>query len=252
MVASQDVPAGQLDHRIQAWMQLSGQTKPNEQLAALTGIAPAAGDPGQPVRLALNNGGTRVAQAVAPAPVAAPQVAQVAVAAPVQTIAPPPPPADPERVAAPVAAAATVSMAAAAAPEAPAAFAAFAPTVEAAKPAKPAKLHKASVTMKLPAARPAAVRTGKANAVVQLGAYGSPQRVAAAWSAAARKYSSLSGFTPMSARFDSPKGTVYRLSVKGFASVGEANSLCNTLRRSGGTCFVRRVAGDAPVQMASR
>ena len=246
MVASQDVPAGQLDGRIQAWMQLSGQTKPNEQLAALTGIAPFAGDPGQPVRLALNSGGTRVAQAVAPAPVAAPQVAQVAVAAPVQTIAPPPP--DPQRIAA----SATVSMAAATAPEAPAAFAAFAPTVEAPKPAKPAKLHKASVTVKLPAARPAAVRTGKANAVVQLGAYGSPQRVAAAWSAAARKYSSLSGFTPMSARFDSPKGTVYRLSVKGFASLGEANSLCNTLRRSGGTCFVRHVAGDAPVQIASR
>jgi hypothetical protein len=229
-------------------MQLSGQTKPKEQLAALTGIAPAAGDPGQPVRLALNNAATRVAQAVAPAPVSAPQVAQVAVAAPVQTVAPPPPPADPERVAA----TAKVSMAAAAAPEAPAAFAAFAPSVEASKPAKPAKLHTASVTMKLPAARPAAVRNGKANAVVQLGAYGSPQRVAAAWSAAARKYSSLSGFTPMSARFDSPKGTVYRLSVKGFASVGEANSLCNTLRRSGGTCFVRRVAGDAPVQIASR
>jgi hypothetical protein len=42
------------------------------------------------------------------------------------------------------------------------------------------------------------------------------------------------------------------LAVKGFASVGEANALCASLRRGGGTCFVRKFAGDAPVQLASR
>jgi cell division septation protein DedD len=57
---------------------------------------------------------------------------------------------------------------------------------------------------------------------------------------------------PMSARFSSARGTVYRLSVKGFASVSEANSLCSSLRRSGASCFVRSVAGDAPVRFASR
>jgi hypothetical protein len=56
----------------------------------------------------------------------------------------------------------------------------------------------------------------------------------------------------MSARFASPKGTFYRLSVRGFDSLGEANGLCNSLRRQGGSCFVRNVAGDAPVQYASR
>jgi hypothetical protein len=56
----------------------------------------------------------------------------------------------------------------------------------------------------------------------------------------------------MSARFASPKGTFYRLSVRGFNSVGEAESLCNALRRSGGACFVRNVAGDAPVNIAMR
>ena len=87
---------------------------------------------------------------------------------------------------------------------------------------------------------------------MQLGAFGSPQRVAAAWSAAVRRYSVLRGYMPVSARFNSSKGLVYRLSVKGFENVGQAKGLCSSLRRSGASCFVRSVAGDAPVQLASR
>jgi cell division septation protein DedD len=98
----------------------------------------------------------------------------------------------------------------------------------------------------------AAVRRGNAPAVVQLGAYGSPERVLTAWNGAAKKYGALKAYVPMSARFQSAKGTFYRLSVKGFNSFGEANALCASLRREGGTCFVRDVAGDAPVQYASR
>ena len=56
----------------------------------------------------------------------------------------------------------------------------------------------------------------------------------------------------MSARFDSGKGTFYRLSVKGFGSVNEANALCSSIRRGGGSCFVRGTAGDRPVELASR
>ena len=102
------------------------------------------------------------------------------------------------------------------------------------------------------APRKASLRTGKSNAVVQLGAYGSTQRVMTAWDSAARRHAMLRSYTPMSARFESQVGTVYRLSVKGFASVGEAQSVCASLRRSGASCFVRNVAGDAPVQFASR
>ena len=88
--------------------------------------------------------------------------------------------------------------------------------------------------------------------MVQLGAYGNADRVAAAWNAAAKKFGGLRGYTPMSAKFASAKGTFYRLSVKGFGSVGEANALCASVKRAGGACFVRNVAGDAPVQFASR
>ena len=87
---------------------------------------------------------------------------------------------------------------------------------------------------------------------MQLGAYGSPERVLAAWNRAATKYDVLKNYTPMSARFASPKGTFYRLSVRGFASDRDARLACESLRSQGGSCFVRNSAGDAPVQVASR
>src|SRR5439155_6573097 len=101
------------------------------------------------------------------------------------------------------------------------------------------------------AQRPA-VRNGNSPTVVQLGAYGSPHRVLTAWDGQARKFGALKAYLPMSAKFASPKGTFYRLSVRGFSSVGEATSLCTSLKRQGGSCFVRNVAGDTPVHYASR
>jgi hypothetical protein len=92
----------------------------------------------------------------------------------------------------------------------------------------------------------------KSHAVVQLGAYGSPERVLAAWNGASRKFGVLKVYAPMSARFASPKGTFYRLSVRGFNNNAEAEALCHSLRHSGGACFVRNVAGDAPVNIALR
>ena len=53
VVASQDVPADQIDARVQQWMQIAGPMKPAQQVAALVGVTPATADPGQPVRLAL-------------------------------------------------------------------------------------------------------------------------------------------------------------------------------------------------------
>ena len=41
------------------------------------------------------------------------------------------------------------------------------------------------------------------------------------------------------------------LSVSGFESQGHAQNLCSALKNRGGACFVRTVAGERPVQMAS-
>jgi Flp pilus assembly protein TadD len=244
-IASQDVPAGQLDARIQQWMQLAKPSRASDQVAALVGVTPAAVDAGQPVQLALNKGETQQAQA-APVP-AAPQ-APVVVEAVVPEAAPAPAPIVASAVppAPPPPRPTIVTMAANAYSNAKSAIASVLPHSQ----TPPAKAAKPRFTTAVQRVTP--VRRGSSQAVVQLGAYGSAQRVLTAWNGQARKFGSLKAYLPMSARFASPKGTFYRLSVRGFASVGEANSLCNAIRRQGGTCFVRRSAGDTPVQLASR
>jgi Flp pilus assembly protein TadD len=248
-VASQDVAASQLDARIHQWMLLAKPTHPSDQVAELVGVKPATSDEGQPVRLALRQTDTQMAQA-APAVAPAPQP-QLAEAAP----PPPPPPIAEAPVAAPapalqqVAAEApaappvSVAMMAAAAPEAPAAFAAFMP--------KPKPAPKPAARPRRVAAAPA-FHHGNSNAVMQLGSYRSPQQVAAGWAHLTARYPALRGYLPMKARFDSAQGTFWRLSIQGFDSQREAQSRCAVLRNHGGQCFVRGAAGDAPVQIASR
>lgn len=251
-VASQDVSADQVDARIQQWMTFAKPAHAFDQVAALTGVTPAAADPGQPIRLALNAPQQDVRFAAAepaPAPVpafeAAPPVVQAAAPAPAPV----------EYAAAPVETA-PEPVAAAAADPAPAVPA---PVAKAAKgKAKPAPVlaeakpglspRASSLFRKASISKP--VR-GNSNAVVQLGAYSSSNFVNVAWNNISKKYPSLRGYDPSTARFESAKGTVYRLSVKGFASDAQARDFCSSLKRAGGTCFVRDTAGDAPVRLAS-
>jgi D-alanyl-D-alanine carboxypeptidase len=245
VIAAQDVPAAELDGRIHQWMQLSNPSHPSDQVAALIGVKPAASDSGQPVQLALNKSDTQLAVATpvpAPQPVAA--AAPVAKPAFVETLAPQ---SAPEPVVAvapappPPRASAVETFAASAVAEAKDILAYVIPhhAPPAAKPVKRPVVQ-------------AAFHRGTSPAVVQLGAYQSAGRVLAAWNGAARKYGALKAYSPMSARFASAKGTFYRLSVHGFNSDAEARNLCMSLRRQGGTCFVRNVAGDAPVNIAMR
>ena len=233
-VAAQDVSADQLDARIHQWMQLANPAHPSDQVAALIGVTPAASDPGQPIRLALNPSAAPQQADAAPAAPSQPQVAEVA-QAPAYEPAPPP-------------------VMAQADPQPPVAAPAFDPGfVEPPQARKSVKARRASAPIVHVSLRNVPVRrAGNSSAVVQLGAYGNVQRVAAAWNVAAHKFGSLKGYTPVSARFDSAKGPVYRLSVKGFASDRDARLVCEALRNAGGTCFVRNVAGDRPVQLASR
>ena len=92
----------------------------------------------------------------------------------------------------------------------------------------------------------------RSRAVVQLGAYASRGSVTSAWRHVSGKFSALRGFTPVAARFNGERGTFFRLSVQGFGSARDAIAMCSGLKRAGATCFVRKVAGDAPVRMASR
>lgn len=247
VIAAQDVPANQLDARIDQWMALAKPGQTGVQIAALIGVTPAASDPGQPVRLALNGAAepTRVAQAapVAPVVVAAPVVetfVPYAEPAPVEIAAP-------VVIEAPVVADAPRPVIAPAAAPAPRKAAALRTPRPALTPAA------VNLSQSLPEIRKASMRRqGRSKAVVQLGAYDSRTFISGAWSRLSAKHGSLKSYTPVTARFVSPKGTFYRLSVKGFTSDREAIQLCGSLKRAGGNCFVRAVSGDAPIQLASR
>lgn len=270
-VAAQDVAPDQLDARLQQWMALAQPGKPSDQVAALVGVTPAATDPGQPVRLALARDDRRVAaiDSIAPVQVAAPLPAPVAepVAAPPVEVAmadvvePAPvsmPVAAPEIEAAPVPMPAPIAAAlAAVAPVMPMLpGVAETPKDERVEAPRPSLSPRASSLVEdVPALRQAArpakrVRTSRA--VVQLGAYSSRDRVSVAWNRVSGKFAALRGYSPMTARFEGGANPVYRLSVHGFSSRGDAVNLCASLKKAGANCFVREVAGDAPVQFASR
>ena len=281
-IAAQDVPANLVDARIHEWMQFAKPAAASNQVAALTGFRPVSGDPGQPTRLALRTVETRTAEAAPavaqptleqaaptrvteaaaaplPQPEPTPQLAQAEVtpapasatvpaSAPAPVAAPtdaPAPVAQPRATAQPVAEKVVAAVAETVA-EVPAALAQFVGY-------KPQPTKARAPAVRAPVRHASLVRaTGNSTSVVQLGAYGSPERVAAAWNDAARHHAMLRDYSPMSARFNSPKGLVYRLAVKGFSDASRAKDLCLSLRRAGGSCFVRTVAGDVPVRLASR
>ena len=241
-VAAQDVPADQLDARIQSWMQLAKPARASDQVASLTGITPAAVDLGQPVRLALKDAGTRLA-ALAPVVEPAPALVSAPVETAVATTAVPA-----------LVVAVPVAMRTRSAPD----YVAASLTPKAARvsaaPRPSLSPRAAALTDARALYRRAALTTGQARsrAVVQLGAFASRGSVTAAWRRASTRFTTLRGYTPLAARFDGERGTVYRLSVQGFGSARQAFDLCGSLKRAGAACFVRNVAGDAPVQIASR
>lgn len=271
-VAAQDISADKLDARIQQWMRLAKPATASSQVATLVGVTPAAVDAGQPVRLALVKPDPQLAKAKpvtapAPAPVATPVVpVAVAAAAPVEVapqpavaeVAPPAPPPFPQfaEVVPPAPPPARPVKHAAAPSPAPvtAALIAAASTVKNAFDSFITPKPRPAVAPRKPAVRvqQAAFHRGNSNAVVQLGAYGSPDGVSAGWSHLTSRYPALRAYLPMRAKFVSPKGTFYRLSITGFADQREAVARCQVLKSRGGACFVRNVAGDAPVQYASR
>ncbi|HEY4070646.1 MAG TPA: SPOR domain-containing protein [Sphingomicrobium sp.] len=272
-IAAQDVPGDKLDERLHQWMQLASPKRPVDQVAALVGITPAEIDHGQPIRLALRQSGTMLAQAApAHSPVIETVAATVAAAAPapqpeVAEAAPPPAAPEPklvEAVATP-ATAPEAMPAVAAAPEAPAptpvamiAAAAKEVTVAAARevstlvdavmPKKAAPVVHHAKKRAVAAHR----MVGPGDAVMQIASYRTPEQVTAGWARLTQRYPALRGYLPLRARFDSANGTYWRLSIQGFANQREAINRCQQLKNNGGKCFVREFAGDKPVQIASR
>lgn len=245
-IAAQDLPSDQLEARMAQWAGFARLGAAASQVAALIGVAANPADPGQPVRLALNGAPSPVrlaqAQPVSVAPEPSPAPVEMASAEPVPAPAFAP-------VAEPMPA-----MAAAAAPESAVAVAEVSPDVADMVDSIRREPVRASGALPKVAElrRSAARRFRQSKAVVQLGAYATLAGVKAGWSTVSKRHQGLRAYVPASARFDGPRGTVYRLSLKGFASDSEARSLCMKLKSSGANCFVRNAAGDTPVRFASR
>ena len=252
-VAAQDLPSDLLEQRMSEWAALARPGAASSQVAALIGVkAPAAVDAGMPTRLAMRApvAEGQVRSAAADLPVTAPPVA--APAAPMLASAEPVPA---PMFAAPAAEPMPVEMAMAQPEQAAAApSVAAAPDVAAMVDSLRSERVKPSGALPKVAElrRAAAKRFGASKAVVQLGAYATETGVKAGWNVIAKRHRGLSAYIPASARFSGARGTVYRLSLKGFESDREARQLCMQLKASGSTCFVRNAAGDAPVRFASR
>ncbi|MBV9931375.1 MAG: SPOR domain-containing protein [Alphaproteobacteria bacterium] len=260
--AAQDVSPDQLGARLQNWAALANPSAGADKVATLFGTH-AVADPGQPTRLALADPAPQRLAAAEPAPEPAPAAAatlapeakpvapplvQVAVSEPVVTVDAPAAPAapvvasavaaQPSEVTRPVYADAVQGLV-----RAPVGRATI--KLATVRPFESAPRHGFA-----PAKAPAYAGAGKF--AVQLGAFSSQAAVERAWAQAYKRYG-FAAKTPLSTTVSVPgRGTFHRLSVAGFDSRASADRICASVRAHGGACFVRAVAGDAPVRWASR
>jgi Flp pilus assembly protein TadD len=234
-MASFDLAPDQIDQRMLQWAEFARPTSAYDQVAALLGVR-AVMDPGQPVALALNRSMPGTALAAA-APVdafsqadKAPQAAQDVPAAPAADVAVAATPVD-------------------AAPAAKPAFAnvVFGPREEIVQRLPAATLASRPVRIASVKAKPVVAAVTRAPAkgtyFVQLGAYQNAAVAKDAWGRAVRGNATFAGQMPSGVSITSGAGSLYRLSVGGFARA-EADALCRRFKAKGGTCFVRVQAGD--------
>jgi Flp pilus assembly protein TadD len=249
--AAQDVSPAQLGARMQQWASFVQPSASWDQVAGLLGVTPVE-DGGQPVRLALAQPDNN-AYAAAPAPAPVPAQAAPVEAAPVQFAAvEAPAPAgpeqgywepDPQPRSEPQ-------------PEREISRPVYAEAIRSLVDPQPAVMRASMQATQAPIAAfdapaPRARPRSTGRFVVQLGAFGSASAVERAWAQAYRRYG-FGSHTPLSTTIKLGRGTFHRLSVAGFDSHADASRACRSVKAKGGACFVRAVAGDAPVRWASR
>ena len=262
-VASVDVAPDQINARMLQWVNFARPTNAYDQVAALLNVTPVQ-DAGQPVRLALAQQNVMLAAA-------ATQPVQTVPAQDAVDTYMPGAPANAEAVAAeasvaaPAAEAAPVALAEAAPVAGTNAGVVFGPRAEVVQTVPVAAVRvpaaaKASLSARAPAAieKVATAKPSRGNFYVQLGAYVSPAVARDAWNRMDDRVPALASQTPYGAKVSTKAGSFYRLSVGGYDRSG-ATALCQQIKASGQTCFVRAGAGDATaawakpgVRMASR
>lgn len=246
--AAQDLSPDQVGRRMLEWVLLTRPSTSWEQVAGVLGVKPGY-DPGQPVALAL---------APLPESAAAPVALAVAEPAPIAQETTPPAFANVAPPAVELADAATPVIDQTPAPQAvPVLLQAAAVTSPAALPPLISAPRTPIKLMVLASAPARAVRAPAPQArggfVVQLGAYSSAARVETAWNRIATRVAMVMDYAPSSGTLALQQvGTVYRLSLAGFATRDAATTVCERVRAKGGECFVRAAIDDRPVQWTAR
>lgn len=232
VMASQDVPADQIDDRIQEWALMAQPELVRGRVAALLDV-PLRGDAGQPAALALANfpaaqqlaaeAATRADQQQA-----APEMARAAIAELPATDAPAlPVPTFADASSTPAPSQMALIDVPASTP-APYSAAAYAPS---AKPAAPS---------------PRKVSTLKAGThVVQLGAFSTAEGARRAWRHFASRNPSLNGYSNVTTQVTVNGRQFWRVQAAGFSGFASASSMCGSVKARGGVCLVLSSPRDA-------
>jgi hypothetical protein len=244
LMAAQDVPAGQINNRIEEWAAMASPDAWQTRIAALLKVPANVGDAGQPTALALSNSpgieqlaeqATAFAaadpQPAAPYPAAPAPVAELP---PVQAAAPVYEAPQPSRAVSDFQSAFASPATTAVAPVAQdAARFAQAPVVQA--PMAQASLARQAAASVAPrAAAPASAAEG--THLVQLGSFSSEAGARRAWGIYARQYPELSGHEMVITEAVVRGKRYWRVSAAGFGRSSSA-SMCGRVKSSGGGCF---------------
>ncbi|MEH6702875.1 SPOR domain-containing protein [Parasphingorhabdus sp.] len=277
LMALQDVTPAKVNERVMQWAQMARPGAYETRVATVLNVTPVANDPGQPVRLALQ-------QTQAPVGVAASseqdyerEVASFDRNSPLPAIGPAPRADDDvdfmakENNVKVASVAIPASLAVAKSPaktplikadSKPARVAATKFVIESDKPAA----SKAAAFQTVPEVKPVLQKTAfqsvakpaVSNAgthLVQLGAFSSAEGAKRAWGILSAQNSDLKSFEYASSRINVKGKTLYRLAAIGFGNAQTADAMCNGIKAKGGNCIVRNAPGvskGAPTRMASK
>ena len=253
VMASQDVPADQIDQRMTEWAAMSAPEQSQTRIAALLDVTPRA-DAGQPQRLALANfpsNDVMVAEAAAQSSDVAPQIAileaPVEAPAPAATFAE----AFAEPAAQPVASSPRV---------APIPVAQPAPVVAAAAaPSAPRVAAKSSQRRMAAPVTPGWVDSERnaSSHLVQLGAYNSKIEAQRGWNMLKAKFPQLKDRKVVITEAVVGGRTFWRVAAQGFGP-RSARAMCGTVKAAGRSCFTYAAANPPAgavkrdVRMAAR
>ena len=231
IMAGQDVPADQVNARIQAWAAMARPEDARRRVASLVG-APLIGDNGQPAALALAHfpgaspdkpAAAEKSAAVAPAAELPPVQAPYASGALARIDLAPSTPADPAPTPARVSIPVAIRIS-----------------------GHPVVVHSAPVRTAL-AHRVAPAASGLGTHLVQLGAFNSEESARRAWLHFVARDPHLQGHPNLITKVNVRGRDFWRVQAAGFTGQASASSLCGSLRAHGGACLVMAVNGASRV-----